>query len=94
MVLGELLMQGCLTNLDNSRTRAFCTCGKCGWGCLDVFFSRPSFLSSFSLSSGEGSIQTEILSERVVHQTKQPNCRERGRGSRGFRFDTLNGKCD
>ena len=37
MVLGKLLVPGCATNLDNSRTRAYCACGKCGGGCLDVF---------------------------------------------------------
>ena len=30
------------------------------------FFSRPSLLSSFSLSLGDGPIQTEILSQRAV----------------------------
>ena len=50
MVLGKLSVPGCPTNLDNSRTRAYCTNSRCGWGCLDVFFSRLSFLSSFSLS--------------------------------------------
>ena len=27
-----------------------------GGGCLDIFFSRPPFLSSFSLSLGDGPI--------------------------------------
>ena len=27
-----------------------------GWGCLDIFFSHLSFLSSFSLSLGDGPI--------------------------------------
>ena len=27
-----------------------------GWGCLDIFFSQLSFLSSFSLSLGAGPI--------------------------------------
>ena len=27
-----------------------------GGGCLDIFFSRLSFLSSFSLSLGDGSL--------------------------------------
>ena len=34
-----------------------------GAGCLDIFFSRLSFLFSFSLSLGDGPIQTEILSQ-------------------------------
>ena len=24
-------------NLHNSRARAYCTCSRCGWGCLDIF---------------------------------------------------------
>ena len=35
-----------------------------GGGCLDIFFSRLSFLSSSSLSLGDGRILTEILSDR------------------------------
>ena len=43
-----------------------------GWGCLDIFFSRLSFLSH---SLGDGPIQTEILSQRAVKPktTNQPN---------------------
>ena len=37
-----------------------------GQGGLDIFFSHLSFLSSFSLSLGDGPIQTEILSQRAV----------------------------
>ena len=37
------------TNLDNSKARVYCTCSRCEWGCLDIFFSRLSFLFSFSL---------------------------------------------
>ena len=45
-----------------------------GEGCLDIFFSRPSFLFSLSLSLGDGPIKTEILSQRVVKPktTNQP----------------------
>ena len=56
MVLGKLPVPGRPTNLDYSRARAYCACSGCGWGCLDVFFSRLSFLSSFSLSLGDGPI--------------------------------------
>ena len=40
-----------------------------------TFFSRLSFLSSFSLSLEDGPIQTEILSQRAVKPktTNQPN---------------------
>ena len=50
--------------------------GACG-GCLDIFFSRLSFLFSYSLSLGDGPIQTEILSQRAVKpkSTNQPTSR-------------------
>ena len=49
MVLGKLPVPGRHTNLDNSKTRAYCACSRCGWGCLDIFFSPLPFLSSFFL---------------------------------------------
>ena len=55
MVLGKLPVLGCPTNLDNSRARTCCAYSRCGWGFLD-FFSHLSFLSSFSLSQGDGPI--------------------------------------
>ena len=47
MVLGKLPVPGRPTSLDNSRARAYCSCSRCGWGCLDIFtFIYPfSFLS-------------------------------------------------
>ena len=61
MVLGKLPVPGRLTNLDDSGVRAYCTCSRCGGGGgggggLDIFFSRLSFLSSFSLSLEDGPI--------------------------------------
>ena len=56
MVLGELLAPGRPTTLDNSRAGACCACGGCGWGLFGRFFSRLSFLFSFSLSLGDGPI--------------------------------------
>ena len=56
MVLGKLQVSGRSTNLDYSRVRAYCTCSRCGWGLFGLFFSRLSFLSSFSLSLGDGPI--------------------------------------
>ena len=47
MVLGKLLVPGRPTNLDYSRARAFCACGRCGGGCLDIF----SLIYCFSLLS-------------------------------------------
>ena len=49
-VSDKLLVPGRLTNLDNSRARAFCACSRCGLGLFGHFFSRLSFLFSFSLS--------------------------------------------
>ena len=37
VVLGELPGPGRPTSLDKSRARAYCTCSRCGWGCLDIF---------------------------------------------------------
>ena len=54
MVLGKLPVPGRPANLDYSRTRAYCSCSGCGWGLFGHFFSRLSFLFSFSLSLGEG----------------------------------------
>ena len=55
-VLDKLSVPGRPTNLDNSRTRAYCARSRCGWGGLDIFFSRLSSLSSFSPSLGDGPI--------------------------------------
>ena len=56
MVLGKLPVSGRPTNLDHSMARAYCACSRCGWGMFGHFFSRLSFLSSFSLSLGDGPI--------------------------------------
>ena len=53
MVLGKLLAPGRPTNLDYSRTRAYCAYSRCGWELFGHFFSRVSCLSSFSLSLWE-----------------------------------------
>ena len=65
-MLGKLPVLGRPTNLDYSRARACCACSRCGWGLFGRFFSHLSFLSSFTLSLGDGPIWTEILSQRVV----------------------------
>ena len=49
-VLCKLSVPGRPTNLDYSRARACCACSGCGWGMFGHFFSRLSFLFSFSLS--------------------------------------------
>ena len=54
MVLGKLPVPGRPTNLDYSKARAYCACSGCGL--FGHFFSRLSFLSSFSLSLGDGPI--------------------------------------
>ena len=53
MVLGKLPVPGRPTNLDYSRASAYCACSGCGWGLFGHFFSRLSFLFSFSLSLWE-----------------------------------------
>ena len=37
MVLGKFPVPGRPTNLDKSRTRAYCACSRCGLGCLGIF---------------------------------------------------------
>ena len=54
MVLGKLPVPGRPANLDYSRARAYCACSGCGF--FGHFFSRLSFLFSFSLSLGDGPI--------------------------------------
>ena len=56
MVLGKFLAPGRPTTLDNSRARAYCAYSRCGWGLIRHFFSRLSFLFSFSLFLGDGPI--------------------------------------
>ena len=56
MVLGKLPVPGRPTNLDKSRVRAYCASCRCGWGLFEHFFSRLSFLFSFSPSLREGPI--------------------------------------
>ena len=43
-------------NLNYSRARAYCAYSRCGWGLFGHFYSPLSFLSSFSLSLGDGPI--------------------------------------
>ena len=56
MVLGKLPVLGRPSNLANSRARAYCACSGCGCGLFGHFYSHLSFLSSFSLSLGDGPI--------------------------------------
>ena len=55
MVLGKLPVPGRPTSLEKSRARAYCTCSRCGWGCLDIFTLISPF-SSFSLPLGDDPI--------------------------------------
>ena len=54
MVLGKLPVPGRHTNLDYSRARVYCTWSRVGWVLLGLFVSRLPFLSSVSLSPGDG----------------------------------------
>ena len=55
MVLGKLPVPG-HPNLTDSRARAYSACSRCGWGLFGHSYSHLSFLSSVSLSLGEGLI--------------------------------------
>ena len=56
-MVGKLSVPGHpITDLDNSRARAYCACSRYGWAWFEHFFSHLSFLSSFSPSLGEGLI--------------------------------------
>ena len=37
MVLGKRPVPGRPTSFDKSRAKAYCSCSRCGWGCLDIF---------------------------------------------------------
>ena len=56
MILGILPVPWRSTNCDYSRSRGYCAFIRCGWGLLGHFYSRLSFLFSFSLSLGDGQI--------------------------------------
>ena len=55
MVLGKLPVPGCPTNLDDRRAWDCCACSRCGGVFFDIF-THLSFLTSFSLSLGDGPI--------------------------------------
>ena len=56
MVLSKLSVPGRPTNLDYSIASAYCACSRCRWELFGHFFSPLLFLSSFSLSLGDGPI--------------------------------------
>ena len=47
---------GASYKFDYSRARAYCACSRCGWGLFGHFYTPLSFLSSTSLSLGDGPI--------------------------------------
>ena len=55
MVLGKLPVSGCPTDLEYSRTGAFCTCRSCGWGLFGHFYPIYHF-SLLSPSLGDNPI--------------------------------------
>ena len=73
MVLGKLPVPGRPTIFYDSRARAYCACSRCGLGVVWTFYSPLSFLSSFSLSLGDGPIYTEILSPRAAKPYQPTN---------------------
>ena len=61
MMLGKLSVPWRPTNLDNSKARASCACRRCGWVLFGHFFSRLSFLFSFSLFGGRSDIDRNTV---------------------------------
>ena len=56
MVLGKLPVPGRPSYLADRRAMAYCACSGYGLGLFGHFYSHLSFLSSFSLSLGDGLI--------------------------------------
>ena len=57
MALGKISVPGRPAIwMDDSRAGAYCACSRCGWGLFGHFYSHLSFLSSVSLSLGDGPI--------------------------------------
>ena len=54
MVLGKLPVQGCPTIWITEGQGSTGLAVDVGGGCLDIFFSHPSFPFSFSLCLGDG----------------------------------------
>ena len=65
-MLGKLSVPGRPTIWINVGQGLIALAVGAGGGCLDIFYSHLSFLSSFSLSLVDGPILTEILSQRAV----------------------------
>ena len=67
------------TYQPSSRARAYCACVRCGWGLVGHFFSRPSFLFSFSLFLYSGISLTEshsppsLTAHKVGHPGGRPS---------------------
>ena len=69
-MLGKLSVPGCPTSFDDSRAKAYCACNRCGWGLFGHFSLNLNYLfSSFSISLGDGPIQTEIVSQGPLSPT-------------------------
>ena len=78
MVLGKLPVPGLPTSLEKSRARAFCTCRRCRWGCLDIF--TLIYLSSFLSPSLWETTRYRLkyclkgsLSPKTTNQPTKPN---------------------
>ena len=56
MALGKLSVPGRPIVWIDRRARASCACSRCGWGLFGHFYSHLFFLSSISLSLGDGPI--------------------------------------
>ena len=67
MVLGKLPVPGCLTIWMVVGQGSFALAVGTDGGLFGHFYSSLTFLSSFSLSLGDGPIQTAILSQKAVN---------------------------
>ena len=74
MVLDKLPGPGRPTSLDKSRARAYCTCSRCGWGCLDIFTLYPfSFLSPSLWETTRYRLKYCLKGTLSPKTTNQPN---------------------
>ena len=74
-------MPGRPTNFDNNRARAYCSCSRCGWGCVDIFslaylFSFLSHSMVFGLN-GPLRLYFSIHVYRTVSQREREREREK-----------------
>ena len=73
MVLGKLPVQMRPTIWIMTHERAYCACGRCGWGLFRDFHSHLSFLSSLSLFGRRPDIDWNTVSKGRQTQNQPTN---------------------